>query len=96
MSDFEKFKEELPSKEKIYSSFAGKTISDNEYEDVLKVWNTFQMKTIKDYHDLYIKCDVLLLADVFEKFRNNSLKNYGFCAIHYLNAQALSWDAMLI
>ena len=53
------------------------------------------MKTMKDYHDLYLKCDVLLLADVFEKFRNNSLKNYGLCPSHYLSAPALSWNAML-
>ena len=50
---------------------------------------------MKDYHDLYLKCDVLLLADVFVKFRNNSLKNYIFCPSHYLNAPALRWDAML-
>ena len=53
------------------------------------------MKTMKDYHDLYLKCDVLLLADVFEKFRNNSLKNYGLCPSHYLSTTGLSWDAML-
>ena len=53
------------------------------------------MKTMKDYHDLYLKCDVLLLADVFEKFRSNSLKNYGLCSSHYLSAPALSWDAIL-
>ena len=53
------------------------------------------MKKMKDYHDLYLKCDVLLLADVFEKFKNNSLKNYGLCPSHYLSAPALSWDAML-
>ena len=53
------------------------------------------MKTMKDYQDLYLKCGVLLLADVFEKFRNNSLKNYGLCPSHYLSAPALSWDAML-
>ena len=52
------------------------------------------MKTIKDCHYLYSKCDVLLLADVFEKFRNNSLKNYGLFPIHYLSALALSRDAM--
>ena len=50
---------------------------------------------MKDYHDLYLKCDFLLLADVFEKFRNNSLKNYGLCPSHYLSTPALSWDAML-
>ena len=50
---------------------------------------------MKDYHNLYLKCDVLLLADVFEKFRNNSLKNYGLCPSHYLSAPDLSSDAML-
>ena len=53
------------------------------------------MKTVKDYHNLCLKCDVLLLADVFEKLRNNSLKNYGLCPSHYLSASALSCDAML-
>ena len=55
MSDFKKFKEELPSKEKFYSLLTGKKISDKEYEHVLKVWNKFEMKTTKDYHDLYLK-----------------------------------------
>ena len=48
-----------------------------------------------DYHDLHLKCDVLFLADVFEKFKNNSLKNCGLCPSHYLSTPALSWDAML-
>ena len=49
---------------------------------------------MKDYHDLYLKCYVLLLADVFEKSRNNSLKNYGLCPSHYLSKPGFSWDAM--
>ena len=49
---------------------------------------------MKDYHDLYLKCDVLLLANVFEKFRNNSLKNYKLCRSYYLSTPNLSWDAM--
>ena len=53
------------------------------------------MKTMKGYHNLYLKCDVSLLADVFEKFRNNSFKNYGLCPSHSLSAPTLSWDAML-
>ena len=59
MSDFQKFEEELQSKEKFYSSLTDKKISDKEYEHVLKVWNKFEIKTIKDYHGLYVKCDVL-------------------------------------
>ena len=53
------------------------------------------MKTIKDYYDLYLKCGVLLLADMLEKFRSKSLKNYELCTSHYLSAPALSWGAML-
>ena len=52
------------------------------------------MKTIKDYYDLYLKF-VLLLADVFNKFKNNSLKNYGLSLTHYLSAPTLSWDGVL-
>ena len=53
-----------------------------------------EMKKMKDYYNLYLKRDTLLLA-VFQKFRNNSLKIYGLCPGHYWSAAALSWDAML-
>ena len=88
MTDFENFKEKLASKENFYSSLTGTKMSDKEYDHVLNVWNKIEMKTMKDYYDLYLKCDVTLLADVFEKFRNNSL-------INYLSAPGLSWNAML-
>ena len=52
------------------------------------------MKTMKVYHDLFLKCDVLLLPDVFEKFRNWCLENYGLHSSHYLSVPVLSWDAM--
>ena len=67
MADFDKFIEQLPSKEKFYSLLTGKKLIVKKYEHVLKSWNKFDMKMMKDYHDLYLKCDVLLLADVFEK-----------------------------
>ena len=44
---------------------------------------------------MYLKCDVVFLADLFEKIRNNSLENYGLCPSHYLSAPVLSWSAML-
>ena len=53
------------------------------------------MKTMKNYHDLHLKSDVLPLTYVFEKFRNNSLKNYGLYPSHYLSAPTLKWDVML-
>ena len=58
MTDFEIFKEQLPSKEKFYSSLTGGIVSDKEYEHVLKVWNKFEMKTMKYYDDLHLKCKV--------------------------------------
>ena len=87
MTDFEKFKGQLRSKEKFYSLITGKKNNEKEYDHVLKVWNKFEMKTRKGYHDIYLKCDILLLADVFENFRNNSLQNYGLCPSHCLSAQ---------
>ena len=74
-------------RETSHSSLTGKKITEKEYELVLKVWNVFEMKTMKNYHNLFLKCDVLLLADLFEKFkivnRNGNLQNYGLCCIHY-------------
>ena len=52
MNDFEKFKEELPDKKKIYSSLANIKINEKEYKHVVNVWNKFEMKTMKDYHNL--------------------------------------------
>ena len=74
MCDSEKFNETLPSKNEFYNSLSCKEISYKEYQHVLKVCNKFEMKTMKD---LYLKCDVLLLADVFGKFWNRCLENYG-------------------
>ena len=50
---------------------------------------------MKDCHGLYLKCNVLLLVEVFEKFRDNSSKNYGLRLAHYLTEPALNWDAVL-
>ena len=78
MRDLRNVNEELPTKERYYSWLTDRTtISDKEYEHLLNSCKKiFEMKIMKDYHDLDLKCDILLLADVFEKFRNNSLKNY--------------------
>lgn len=74
MDSFEKFDyQRLPPKDVFYSQLNEEGISDEQYQHAQKVWNTFQMKTIGDYHDLYLKSDVLLLADVFENFRKTCL-----------------------
>ena len=78
--------EEVPSKEKFLSLLTDRKIIDKACEHVIKVWKMFEMKTMKDYHDLFLMCDGSLLADVFEKFRNNGLKNYGLCSSYYWSA----------
>ena len=77
MDDWEKFKEtSLLPKDAFYSRFNMKDISDQDSEHAQEVWNTMEKKTLGCYHDTCLKTDVLLLADVFETFRNRCLKNY--------------------
>ena len=96
MNSLERFKEDkIPSKEAFYSRLTGEGISDEDYEHVGKVWKVFEMKTLQDYHDLYNVTDVLLLADVFENFRNVCMENYKLDPAHYFTAPGLAWDACL-
>ena len=96
MNSLERFKEDkIPSKEAFYSRLTGEGISDEGYEHVKKVWKVFGMKTLQDYHDLYNVTDVLLLADVFENFRNVCMENYKLDPAHYFTAPGLAWDACL-
>ena len=92
--NYEKFKEQLPNREKFCSFLTSKKNSDKDYEHVLKSWNEIDMKTMKEYHDLDLKCDVLVLRDAGEKFKNSSLKNYELCLNHHLSKPALSWDVI--
>jgi len=85
----------LPPKEKFYSSLIEKGISDEDYEHAQKIWREFNIKTFREYHDLYMKVDVIQLADVFENFRNVCLEHYKLDPAWYYTAPGLSWDAML-
>ena len=96
MNTEERFKEtKLPPKKAFYSRLSGEGITEEDYKHALNVWNVFNMKTILDYHELYNETDVLLMADVFENFRDNNLKIYGLDPAHYFTAPGLSWDACL-
>ena len=96
MDSLERFKEnKLPPKEAFYSRLTGEGISDEDLKHTEKVWKVFGMKTLQDYHDLYNVTDVLLLADVFENFRNVCMENYKLDPAHYFTAPGLAWDACL-
>ena len=86
---------QLPLKEEFYSKLNDENISEDDYKHAIKVWNTFDCKTIRDYHDLYLKSDVLLLADVFENFRKTCMKHYQLDPAHYYTSPGLAWDACL-
>ena len=107
MNDFKRFNEEkLPARKYFYSSIkdgkigdddkiSGGHISVKDYLTFEKIWDKFEMKNMGDYHNHYLKKDVLLLADVFEKFIDTCLKFYGLDPCHYFGSPGLSWDAML-
>ncbi|KAL9982414.1 hypothetical protein ACROYT_G004452 [Oculina patagonica] len=95
MDSFDKFNAELPTKEEFYSILNNEHISDKDYKHAENVWKTFKIKNMGEYHDLYLKSDVLLLADVFESFRKTCLEYYKLDPCHYFTSPGLSWDAML-
>ena len=96
VSSLDKLSEkQLPPKEEFYSKLNDEDISDEDYQHAINVWNTFGCKTIRDYHNLYLKSDVLLLADVFENFRKTCLKHYKLDPAHYYTSPGLAWDACL-
>ena len=96
MDSFEKFNEkELPTKDQFYSILNDQHITDDEYNHAKEVWNTFMIRTLGDYHDLYLVGDVLLLTDVFGNFRKTCMQYYKLDPCHYFTSPGLSWDAML-
>ena len=96
MDSIKKFNDTKPPPQKAFNSkLSGKGISDKNYKHVWNVWYTFKMKIFKEYHELYNITDVLLLADVFENFRNLCLKIYGLDPVYYFTAPGLAWDACL-
>ena len=92
----EKFNQkELPNKDQFYSILNDQHITDDEYDNAKKVWNTFMIKTMGEYHDLYLVSDVLLLTNVFENFRKTCMQYYKLDPCHYFTSRGLSWDAVL-
>ena len=105
VDSFEKFNQtELHTKDQFYSILNYQHITDDEYDHAKKVWKTFKIKTMCEYHDLYFGSDVLLLADVFESMLTilqirfllkTCLQYYKLDSCHYFTSPGLSWDAML-
>ena len=91
-----KYYKGLPPKEDFYSSLKQEGLTDEEYEHAQQVYKVTGCKKFKDYHDIYLETDVVLLADVFENFRKVCLSNYDLDPANYYTAPGLAWDAMLL
>ena len=96
MDNWERFNETpLPNKESFYSNLNMENIDDIDYRHGNNVFKRFKLKNLGEYHDLYIQSDTLLLADVFENFRNTCLKVYELDSAHFLSLPGLAWQACL-
>ena len=96
IDSWEKFNEtSLPTKEDFYSHLNMENVDDIDYRHGNNVFNKFKLNNLGDYHDLYVQSDTLLLADVFENFRNMCLKEYELDPAHFLSLPGLAWQACL-
>ena len=95
MSSWDKFKESLPPIEAFYSKLNMSKISEDDYQHAQRVWKEFRIRNLGDYHDLYLRTDVVLLANVFEAFRDTCLKHYSPDPVHFYTAPGLAWKACL-
>ena len=95
MDNWEEFDETLPDKESFYSNLNMEDITDTDYRHANKVFKEFKIKNLGEYHNLYVQSDTLLLADVFENFRETCIKVYELDPAHFLTVSGLAWQACL-
>lgn len=86
----------LPPKSSFFNSLINEHISESDYKHAQAVWSNFKLKDLGEYTDLYLKTDVLLLTDIFEKFRKTCKRHYQLDPAFYVTAPSLSFDAMLL
>jgi DNA polymerase type B, organellar and viral len=82
-------------KEDFKNDLTGDEITDEDFKFYNEVCSLMNIQTLGEYHDLYLKTDILLLADVFENFRKTCLNYYELDPCHYFSAPGLAWDACL-
>ena len=86
----------LPDKEAFYSHLHMENNTDVDYRHAKRVFKSLNnYKNLGDYHDLYVQRDTLLLAAVFENFRDMCIKVYDLDPAHFLSATGLAWQACL-
>ena len=93
---WDKFNEKIISgKELFYSNLTLENISETDYAHAKNVFKKFNINNLGEYHDLYVRSDTFLLADIFKRFRQSCLKNYELDPAHFVSLPALAWQACL-
>ena len=96
MDGWDKFNEKIiPGKELFYSNLTLENISETDYAHANKISKNFNINNLGEYRDLYVRSDTLLLADIFENFRQSCLKNYELDPAHFVSLPGLAWQACL-
>ena len=78
-----------------YNALTNCEINEKNSEHVFNIWEAFTMSTMRGYHDLYPKVDVLLLACFFETFRKESIHSFALDLAQFLSSIAYIWEMML-
>ena len=92
---WDKFKESLPPIEAFYSKLNMSKISEDDYQHAQRVWKEFGIRNLGDYHNLYLRTNVVLLANVYEAFRDTCLNHYSLDPVHFYTSPGLAWKACL-
>ena len=96
MSSWDRFEEvQLPPIEAFYSNLNMTNVSDDDYQHAQRVWNEFKINNLREYHDLYLHTDVILLSNMFEAFRDTCLEHYSLDPAHFYTLPGLAWKACL-
>ena len=96
MDSWNRFSEiSLPDKKDFYSCLSMANITDIDYRHVTRLFKEFEMNNLGDYHDLYAQSYTLLLADIFENFRNMFLKTFELDPAYFASLPGFPWHACL-
>ena len=96
IDEWDKFNEKiLPGKDSFYSNLTLENISETDYAHANNVFKKFNINNLGEYHDLYVRSDTFLLADIFKNFRQSCLKNYELDPAHFVSLPGLAWQAWL-
>ena len=96
VNSWDRFNEtQLPPIDVFYSNLNVSSISEEDYQHAQRVWKEFRIHNLGDYHDLYLRTDVVLLANLYEAFRDTCLKHYKLDPAHFYTSPGLAWKACL-